>query len=101
MKRVPAGYDPCTEAYVTKYFNRGDVQRALHANRTRLPYPYSPCRSDSTPQLLFLFSAYILPVPAMDPCARAPYARRRRPQLLFHLPPPARSSSDLGNLRAH
>ncbi|CAD6260234.1 unnamed protein product [Miscanthus lutarioriparius] len=43
MKRVPAGYDPCTEAYVTKYFNRGDVQRALHANRTRLPYPYSPC----------------------------------------------------------
>lgn len=45
MKRVPAGYDPCTEAYVTKYFNRGDVQRALHANRTGLPYPYSPCRS--------------------------------------------------------
>ncbi|ONM15805.1 Serine carboxypeptidase-like 35 [Zea mays] len=43
MKRVPAGYDPCTEAYVTKYFNRGDVQRALHANRTGLPYPYSPC----------------------------------------------------------
>ncbi|XP_002448207.1 serine carboxypeptidase-like 35 [Sorghum bicolor] len=43
MKRVPAGYDPCTEAYVTNYFNRGDVQRALHANRTRLPYPYSPC----------------------------------------------------------
>ena len=28
-----------------------------------------------------LLSAYILPVPAMDPCARAPYARRRRPQL--------------------
>ncbi|TVU15136.1 hypothetical protein EJB05_38641 [Eragrostis curvula] len=43
MNRVPAGYDPCTEAYVTKYFNRGDVQRALHANRTGLPYPYSPC----------------------------------------------------------
>ncbi|WVZ86478.1 hypothetical protein U9M48_033246 [Paspalum notatum var. saurae] len=42
-KRVPAGYDPCTEAYVTRYFNRGDVQRALHANRTALPYPYSPC----------------------------------------------------------
>ncbi|XP_062184189.1 serine carboxypeptidase-like 35 [Phragmites australis] len=43
MKRVPAGYDPCTEAYVTSYFNRGDAQRALHANRTGLPYPYSPC----------------------------------------------------------
>ncbi|KAF8704066.1 hypothetical protein HU200_031552 [Digitaria exilis] len=48
LKRVPAGYDPCTEAYVTKYFNRGDVQRALHANRTRLPYQYSPCRSVRT-----------------------------------------------------
>jgi hypothetical protein len=58
MKRVPAGYDPCTEAYVTKYFNRGDVGRALHANRTGLPYPYSPCRSASTPQLLFLFSLH-------------------------------------------
>jgi len=45
LKRVPAGYDPCTEAYVTKYFNREDVQRALHANRTGLPYAYSPCRS--------------------------------------------------------
>ncbi|CAN6240219.1 unnamed protein product [Urochloa humidicola] len=43
MRRVPAGYDPCTEAYVTKYFNREDVQRALHANRTGLPYTYSPC----------------------------------------------------------
>ncbi|GJN02294.1 hypothetical protein PR202_ga19628 [Eleusine coracana subsp. coracana] len=43
MKRVPAGYDPCTEAYVTSYFNRGEVQRALHANRTGLPYQYSPC----------------------------------------------------------
>ncbi|KAM0923789.1 hypothetical protein ACQ4PT_005311 [Festuca glaucescens] len=43
MGRAPAGFDPCTEAYVTKYFNRHDVQRALHANRTALPYPYSPC----------------------------------------------------------
>ncbi|KAK3142021.1 hypothetical protein QOZ80_4BG0341170 [Eleusine coracana subsp. coracana] len=43
MKRVPAGYDPCTEAYVTSYFNRREVQRALHANRTGLPYQYSPC----------------------------------------------------------
>uniref|UniRef100_A0A453CGQ9 Uncharacterized protein n=1 Tax=Aegilops tauschii subsp. strangulata TaxID=200361 RepID=A0A453CGQ9_AEGTS len=44
MRRAPAGYDPCTEAYVTRYFNRQDVQRALHANRTGLKYPYSPCR---------------------------------------------------------
>uniref|UniRef100_A0A0E0KT02 Carboxypeptidase n=1 Tax=Oryza punctata TaxID=4537 RepID=A0A0E0KT02_ORYPU len=43
MQRVPAGYDPCTEEYVRGYFNREDVQRALHANRTGLSYPYSPC----------------------------------------------------------
>ncbi|XP_047066655.1 serine carboxypeptidase-like 35 [Lolium rigidum] len=43
MRRAPAGFDPCTEAYVTKYFNRHDVQRALHANRTSLAYPYSTC----------------------------------------------------------
>ncbi|KAF0893441.1 hypothetical protein E2562_025238 [Oryza meyeriana var. granulata] len=43
MQSVPAGYDPCTEEYVRGYFNREDVQRALHANRTGLSYPYSPC----------------------------------------------------------
>ncbi|KAK8966357.1 Serine carboxypeptidase-like 35 [Platanthera guangdongensis] len=37
------GYDPCTEVYVETYFNREDVQTALHANVTRLPYPYAPC----------------------------------------------------------
>ncbi|CAM0903711.1 unnamed protein product [Alopecurus aequalis] len=58
MKRVPAGFDPCTEAYVIKYFNRQEVQRALHANRTGLPYPYSPCSAvinkwnDSPPTVL-------------------------------------------------
>ncbi|URE26821.1 Serine carboxypeptidase, partial [Musa troglodytarum] len=43
MRKMPTGYDPCTEDYVEKYFNREDVQRALHANVTRLSYPYSPC----------------------------------------------------------
>ncbi|XP_078448538.1 serine carboxypeptidase-like 35 [Wolffia australiana] len=38
-----AGYDPCAEDYVEKYFNRDDVQRALHANVTRLRYAYSSC----------------------------------------------------------
>lgn len=41
---LPAGYDPCTEGYAENYFNRKDVQLALHANVTNLPYPYSPCR---------------------------------------------------------
>ncbi|KAK9274717.1 hypothetical protein L1049_021968 [Liquidambar formosana] len=41
--KLPSGYDPCTEDYVVKYFNREDVQRALHANVTKLSYPYTPC----------------------------------------------------------
>ncbi|KAJ4908664.1 Serine carboxypeptidase-like 35 [Raphanus sativus] len=40
---LPAGYDPCTEGYAENFFNRKDVQVALHANVTNLPYPYSPC----------------------------------------------------------
>ncbi|KFK25190.1 hypothetical protein AALP_AA8G078600 [Arabis alpina] len=38
-----SGYDPCTEVYAQTYFNRKDVQVALHANVTKLPYPYTPC----------------------------------------------------------
>ncbi|CAE5966533.1 unnamed protein product [Arabidopsis arenosa] len=36
-------YDPCTERYSNVYFNRVDVQKALHANVTRLPYPWKAC----------------------------------------------------------
>lgn len=38
-------YDPCTERYSNVYFNRMEVQKALHANVTRLPYPWKACRS--------------------------------------------------------
>ncbi|CAN8236962.1 unnamed protein product [Cochlearia groenlandica] len=41
--KLPSGYDPCTEDYADNYFNRKDVQIALHANVTNLPYPYTPC----------------------------------------------------------
>ncbi|XP_022153098.1 serine carboxypeptidase-like 35 [Momordica charantia] len=41
--KLPSGYDPCTEDYAEKFFNREDVQKALHANVTRLSYPYTPC----------------------------------------------------------
>ncbi|RVW96836.1 Serine carboxypeptidase-like 35 [Vitis vinifera] len=41
--QLPSGYDPCTEDYAEKYFNREDVQKALHANVTKLPYPYTTC----------------------------------------------------------
>ncbi|GAB4817359.1 hypothetical protein N2152v2_004405 [Parachlorella kessleri] len=40
-------YDPCVDDEVTLYLNRPDVQRALHANTTGLPYPWITC----TPQI--------------------------------------------------
>ncbi|XP_050155636.1 serine carboxypeptidase-like 27 [Malus sylvestris] len=36
-------YDPCTERYSEVYFNRPDVQKALHANVTRVSYPWKTC----------------------------------------------------------
>ncbi|PIN08227.1 Serine carboxypeptidases (lysosomal cathepsin A) [Handroanthus impetiginosus] len=38
-----AGYDPCTESYAEKYYNRPDVQKALHANSTGIPYNWTAC----------------------------------------------------------
>ncbi|XP_024014184.1 serine carboxypeptidase-like 22 isoform X2 [Eutrema salsugineum] len=39
-------YDPCTESYAEIYYNRPEVQRAMHANRTAIPYKWTAC-SDS------------------------------------------------------
>ncbi|TVU33798.1 hypothetical protein EJB05_15606, partial [Eragrostis curvula] len=36
-------YDPCTDTYVEAYLNNPDVQKALHANVTRLNHPWSFC----------------------------------------------------------
>ncbi|KAL5723254.1 Serine carboxypeptidase-like 25 [Ranunculus cassubicifolius] len=38
-----SGYDPCTESYAEIYYNRPDVQKALHANITRIPYKWTAC----------------------------------------------------------
>ncbi|XP_038974000.1 serine carboxypeptidase-like 34 [Phoenix dactylifera] len=43
MLKIPAGYDPCLQTYATEYFNRQDVQEALHANVTKLTRPWSLC----------------------------------------------------------
>ncbi|KAK1261327.1 Serine carboxypeptidase-like 34 [Acorus gramineus] len=37
------GVNPCQQIVVTEYFNRRDVQEALHANVTNLPYAFSLC----------------------------------------------------------
>lgn len=43
-RKLPAGYDPCLEGYAEAYFNREDVQQALHANITKINYPWALCR---------------------------------------------------------
>ncbi|KAF8405072.1 hypothetical protein HHK36_009969 [Tetracentron sinense] len=37
------GFDPCEEDYVYNYLNLPQVQEALHANKTKLPYPWQFC----------------------------------------------------------
>ncbi|KAJ8749681.1 hypothetical protein K2173_010101 [Erythroxylum novogranatense] len=41
--RQISGYDPCTEKYAEIFYNRPDVQKALHANSTRIPYKWTAC----------------------------------------------------------
>ncbi|XP_062078439.1 serine carboxypeptidase 24-like [Humulus lupulus] len=43
LRRRFSGYDPCTEGYAEKYYNRKDVQRAMHANTTGIPYKWTAC----------------------------------------------------------
>ncbi|EMS64875.1 Serine carboxypeptidase 24 [Triticum urartu] len=47
IRRRSNSYDPCTETYAEKYYNRLDVQRAMHANITRIPYRWTACRLTS------------------------------------------------------
>ncbi|XP_071722840.1 serine carboxypeptidase-like 25 [Rutidosis leptorrhynchoides] len=41
--RQLSGYDPCTEKHAEIYYNRADVQKALHANITKIPYKWTAC----------------------------------------------------------
>jgi serine carboxypeptidase-like clade 2 len=43
LRRRVSGYDPCTENYAEKYYNRPDVQKAMHANITGIPYKWTAC----------------------------------------------------------
>eukprot|EP01018_Ginkgo_biloba_P005364 Gb_14808 [translate_table: standard] len=43
MLRFIASYDPCTENYGKKYYDRPDVQEALHANTTKILYGWTGC----------------------------------------------------------
>lgn len=64
--KLPYGYDPCGEVYVGVYFNRADVQKALHANTTQIPYPWVLCSdvvyenwNDSASSILPIFRKLI------------------------------------------
>ncbi|KAJ6731719.1 SERINE PROTEASE FAMILY S10 SERINE CARBOXYPEPTIDASE [Salix purpurea] len=43
LRRRISGYDPCTENYAEKYYNRPEVQTAMHANVTGIPYKWTAC----------------------------------------------------------
>ncbi|MCD7458949.1 hypothetical protein HAX54_039673 [Datura stramonium] len=43
MFKQLSGYDPCTEKYAEIYYNRPDVQKAMHADTTRIPYKWTAC----------------------------------------------------------
>ncbi|KAB1225987.1 Serine carboxypeptidase 24 [Morella rubra] len=58
-RRPVSGYDPCTENYAEKYYNRPEVQKAMHANVTGIPYKWTACSdaliknwNDSEPSML-------------------------------------------------
>lgn len=43
-RQILEEYDPCTEKYAEIYYNRPEVQRAMHANLTAIPYKWTACR---------------------------------------------------------
>ncbi|XP_022932140.1 serine carboxypeptidase 24 [Cucurbita moschata] len=43
LRRRVSGYDPCTENYAEKYYNLKEVQMAMHANVTGIPYKWTAC----------------------------------------------------------
>ncbi|KAF9590956.1 hypothetical protein IFM89_000501 [Coptis chinensis] len=42
-RRMSIAYDPCTEKHSAVYFNLPEVQKALHANVTGIPYCWETC----------------------------------------------------------
>ncbi|CAD5325555.1 unnamed protein product [Arabidopsis thaliana] len=40
--------DPCSKDYLKAYLNRKKVQKAIHANTTKLPYEWTSCNNELT-----------------------------------------------------
>ncbi|KAL5992720.1 hypothetical protein ACLOJK_013639 [Asimina triloba] len=45
LRKDIMNYDPCSGGYMTTYLNIAEVQKAMHANVTGLPYEWSECSS--------------------------------------------------------
>ncbi|KAG7014265.1 Serine carboxypeptidase-like 40, partial [Cucurbita argyrosperma subsp. argyrosperma] len=64
-KATAMNYDPCTDYYTHAYLNRAEVQRAMHANVTKLAYRWTPCSnvinnwSDSTSTVIPLLREFM------------------------------------------
>ena len=46
MNSAAGDYDPCVDNEVEIYFNRPEVQKAMHANMTGMPGPWVDCNSN-------------------------------------------------------
>nr|XP_043624047.1 serine carboxypeptidase 24 isoform X2 [Erigeron canadensis] len=46
VRRHISGYDPCIERNSEKYYNRRDVQEAMHANITGISYKWTACSDE-------------------------------------------------------
>ncbi|GFP82754.1 serine carboxypeptidase-like 40 [Phtheirospermum japonicum] len=44
-KKISMSFDPCCDYYVHAYLNRPEVQKALHANITSIPYDWQLCNN--------------------------------------------------------
>ncbi|KAK1414023.1 hypothetical protein QVD17_29760 [Tagetes erecta] len=46
VRRRVSGYDPCVERRAEKYYNRRDVQHAMHSNITGITYKWTACSDE-------------------------------------------------------
>ncbi|KAG5539111.1 hypothetical protein RHGRI_019610 [Rhododendron griersonianum] len=61
IKASVLNFDPCSDNYVHAYLNSPEVQKALHANVTKISYDWEACRYKALctpPKKLFFFFFY-------------------------------------------
>lgn len=44
MPRIMGGYDPCVDGYAKAFYNRADVQKALHVSDGRVLKNWTICK---------------------------------------------------------